>query len=53
MALHRPASHSKVETPIERMFRRIMKRSMTKAERHWLHLKPALLIRLGAGTQKA
>lgn len=28
-----------IETPIERLFRKAMKRQMTKQERRWLHLK--------------
>jgi hypothetical protein len=39
MTLRRPHS-TLVKTPIERMFRKTMKRSLTKAERRWLHLKP-------------
>jgi hypothetical protein len=45
MTLQRHRS-THIETPIERMFRRTMKRSMTKAERRWLHLKPAPIVRL-------
>jgi hypothetical protein len=45
MTLQRPRS-ALVDTPIERMFRKAMKRSMTKAERRCLHLKPAPIVRL-------
>ena len=34
------------ETPIERMFRKAMKRAMTKAERRWLQLTPTPIVRL-------
>jgi hypothetical protein len=44
MTLQRPRS-TLIETPIERMFRRTMKRLMTKAERRLLHLKPAPIVR--------
>jgi hypothetical protein len=35
-----------IETPIERFFCRTLKRSMTRTERGWLHLKPAPIVRL-------
>jgi hypothetical protein len=41
MTLHRPRSLITIETPIERMFRRIFKRPMMKSERRSLHLKAA------------
>ena len=40
MALQRPPSRPGVETPIERIFRKTMRRQMTKAERRWFQLKP-------------
>jgi hypothetical protein len=46
MTLQRPHSRPTFETPIERIFRKTMKRQMTKAERRWLHLKPAPIVRL-------
>jgi hypothetical protein len=45
MTLQRQHSSS-VETPIERIFRKIMEREMTKKERRWLRLKPAPIITL-------
>jgi hypothetical protein len=39
MALQRPSRPD--ETPIERIFRKTMKRHMTKQERGWFRLKPA------------
>jgi hypothetical protein len=35
-----------IEIPIERMFRKPMKRSTTKAERRCLHLEPAPIVGL-------
>jgi hypothetical protein len=46
MALRGPPSYSTVETPIKRLFRRIMKRPMAQVERRALHLKPAPVVRL-------
>jgi hypothetical protein len=39
MTLQRQLSHP-AETPIERIFRKTMRRQMTKAERGWFRLKP-------------
>jgi hypothetical protein len=39
MAFQRPHSRRLSETPIECIFRKTMKRQMTKAERRWFHLK--------------
>jgi len=39
MTLQRQHSRPVFETPIERIFRKTMKRPMTRAERRWLHLK--------------
>jgi hypothetical protein len=39
MTRHGPRSLFKIETPIERIFRRIMKRPMTKSERRSFRLK--------------
>ncbi len=44
MTLQKPHS-TRIETPIERMFRRTFKRPMTKAERRALHLSPAPIIK--------
>jgi hypothetical protein len=38
MTPHHPRSRPGIEIPIERIFRRIMKRKMTKAERRCFHL---------------
>jgi hypothetical protein len=46
MTPHRPSSLITIETPVERMFRRIMKRPMTKSERRSFHLKPGPRIRI-------
>jgi hypothetical protein len=45
MTLNRPRSLATIETPIERMFRRIMTRPMTKSERRTFHLKGGPRIR--------
>jgi hypothetical protein len=39
MTLQRPWSRPAFETPIERIFRKIMRRQMTKEERRWFRLK--------------
>jgi hypothetical protein len=46
MTLHRPRSRLPIEIPIERIFRKIMRRQMTKAERHCFHLKAVPRIRV-------
>ena len=38
MIPHRPRSRPAIETPIERIFFRVVKHKMTKAERRWFHL---------------
>jgi hypothetical protein len=47
MTLSRPRSGPSVETPIERIFRKVMRRQMTKAERRDFHLKvePRILVK--------
>lgn len=47
MTLSRPRSGTSLETPIERIFRRLMRREMTKAERRNFQLKvePRILIK--------
>ena len=47
MTLSRPRSGPSLETPIERIFRKVVKRRMTKAERRDFHLKvePRILIK--------
>jgi hypothetical protein len=39
MTLSRPRSGPSLETPIERIFRKVIRRRMTKAERRDFHLK--------------
>jgi hypothetical protein len=41
-----PRSRPAIETPIERLFRRIVRRRMTKAERRYFHIKAAPRIRV-------
>ena len=41
MTLPRSPSRPALETPIERVFRKIMRRKMTKAERRYFHLGAA------------
>jgi hypothetical protein len=45
MNLYQPRSRPSMETPIERIFRKIMKRKMTKAERRYFHLGAVSRIR--------
>jgi len=47
MTLSRPRSGPSLETPIERIFRRVMRRRMTKAERRDFRLKlePRVLVK--------
>ncbi len=42
MGSHRPPAS--IETPIERIFRKVVRREMTEAERIYLHLKRATRI---------
>jgi hypothetical protein len=37
---HRARSNVPAETPIERIFERVVGRKMTSQERVWFHLKP-------------
>jgi hypothetical protein len=46
MNLYHPHSRPSIETPIERIFRKIMKRKMTKAERRGFHLGAVSRIRV-------
>ena len=39
MTLHRPRSGPSLKTPIERIFRGLVRREMTKEERRDFHLK--------------
>jgi len=39
MTLHRSRARPAIEIPIERIFRKIMRRKMSKAERRCFHLK--------------
>jgi hypothetical protein len=47
MTLGRPRSGRYLETPIERIFRKVIRRRMTKAERRDFHIKiePRILIK--------
>jgi len=48
MVLYRPPSRPGIETPIERIFRKVMKRQMTKAERRYFHLSAVPRIRVAS-----
>jgi hypothetical protein len=47
MTLSRARSRPAIETPIERIFRRVMRRRMSKAERRSFHLtvEPRILVK--------
>ena len=47
MTFHRQRSRLALETPIERIFRKLMRREMTKEERRNFHLKvePRILVK--------
>jgi hypothetical protein len=44
---HRVHSDSSMETPIERIFRKVMHRKMTREEKVYFHLKPMRAGNLG------